>query len=42
LKSRKCGGLIDSAKNFYPEEPEEYNDVATAESAFIMYGNELL
>ncbi len=28
------GGLIDSAKNFYPEEPEEYYDFATAESAF--------
>ncbi len=28
------GGLIDCSKNFYPEEPEEYFDFATAESAF--------
>jgi hypothetical protein len=32
--AREGGGLIDSAKNFYPEEPEEYYDFATAESAF--------
>ena len=32
--AREGGGLIDSAKNYYPEEPEEYYDFATAESAF--------
>jgi hypothetical protein len=32
--AREGGGLIDCAKNFYPEEPEEYYDFATAESAF--------
>ena len=32
--AREGGGLIDSSKNFYPEEPEEYYDFATAESAF--------
>ena len=32
--AREGGGLIDCSKNFYPEEPEEYFDFATAESAF--------
>ena len=32
--AREGGGLIDAAKNYYPEEPEEYYDFATAESAF--------
>jgi hypothetical protein len=32
--AREGGGLIDCAKNFYPEEPEEHYDFATAESAF--------
>ena len=32
--AREGGGLIDCAKNYYPEEPEEYYDFATAESAF--------
>ncbi len=32
--AREGGGLIDCAKNYYPEEPEEHYDFATAESAF--------
>jgi hypothetical protein len=32
--AREGGGLIDCAKNYYPEEPEEFYDFATAESAF--------
>jgi hypothetical protein len=32
--AREGGGLIDCAKNYYPEEPEEQYDFATAESAF--------
>jgi hypothetical protein len=32
--AREGGGLIDCAKNYFPEEPEEHYDFATAESAF--------